>query len=759
MTDPQSIGTLLEQAWTYAGLGFEIFPVAPTKRPLHSQLEATTDLDQIEAWWRRWPAALIGHRISPHHLLLDIDPRHGGKAVWKALRAEMPAIRTRTHLSGRGDGGGHVWFQRPADKLTATKLDTWAKARGLGGQIKGRWSSGIDLLRHEHRYTILPPSKHPDTGEPYYWAKGRGLALEPAPMPALLAELVTADEIPEPAEPSGPQFVDPDSIADWYSSTHGFGPLLSAEGWTLVAGDGESDGSRWRHPEATTAVSATVRHGCLFVYSTSTAFEPTGPGEVHGYTPFRAFAALHHNGDLKAAGRAARKERQGKPDGVNQKMTPEGSTEGRRLVMTPASEIALRRVRWCWEGRLAVGTLGLLAGPEGLGKSTVAATIGAALTRGTLPGEFEGAPAAVLVCATEDSWAHTIAPRFLAAGADLGRVYKIEAAEAGLTTPLSLPTDLVELEAVAGNLGAALLIFDPLISRLDAALDSHRDGEVRQALEPLVKIADRTGMAILGLIHHNKSGKSDPLDLVMASKAFTAVARSVHTVVRDPDEEGAGRRFFGTPKNNLGTIDLPTLSFGIEPFIFDTDDGPGSTGKVVWQGEHRESIADVLVRANEDPGKRTAEREAIAWLREFMAEHDGRVPAVVGEAAAAEAGHSRTTLQRARSRLHVGSVREGRGWLWIVKIPADPQDSGDGILESSPPRFQDSNKPSPHAHASAHAREAEDVRVDPDSPEFDPELYGPDGEPWCRPDGKGGCLNTGRCRNPSHRGPVTEDDL
>ena len=50
----------------------------------------------------------------------------------------------------------------------------------------------------------------------------------------------------------------------------------------------------------------------------------------------------------------------------------------------------------------------------------------------------------------------------------------------------------------------------------------------------------------------------------MASKAFTAVARSVHTVMTDPDDDTGRRRLFGTPKNNLGRNDLPTLSFVIE---------------------------------------------------------------------------------------------------------------------------------------------------------------------------------------------------
>lgn len=306
--------TLGEHAHCYAAAGLDVFPVNPRdKTPLVSQYQATTDPDTISAWWQRWPDALIGHRISPDVVILDIDPRHGGDSTWRALLDAFPARPvTRWHRSGRGDGGGHTWWLRPADKTTITKLDDWARQHGTGHTVPGtnRWISGIDVLHHRHRYTILPPSPHPDTGQPYTWA-AQGLRTPVAPMPALLADLLTDNTPPAPPEP--PRDPDPDSIADWYSHTHRWDTLLTRHGWTLRAGDGNSDGARWRHPTATSAFSATIRHGCLFVYSPNTPFEPTAPGDAHGYTLFRAMALLDHHGDLQAAARAARVAKDGPP--------------------------------------------------------------------------------------------------------------------------------------------------------------------------------------------------------------------------------------------------------------------------------------------------------------------------------------------------------------------------------------------------------------------------------------------------------------
>jgi len=203
----------------------------------------------------------------------------------------------------------------------------------------------------------------------------------------------------------------------------------------------------------------------------------------------------------------------------------EPQSDVRKVLVTPASKITMRPVRWLWEGRIALGSLALLGGREGIGKSQIATTIAADITRGRLPGVNKGIPKSVVIAATEDAWEFTIVPRLAAAGADLDRVLRIEVQLVeGLTVPLVLPTDVEELRSVIVAEDVAMVALDPLISRLDAKLDSHKDGEVRIALEPLTAMFSETGCTGLGLIHVNKSGGSDPLSMLMASRAFPAVA-------------------------------------------------------------------------------------------------------------------------------------------------------------------------------------------------------------------------------------------
>lgn len=331
---------------------------------------------------------------------------------------------------------------------------------------------------------------------------------------------------------------------------------------------------------------------------------------------------------------------------------PEFDESHRHVRLTCAAEIKPRRVKWLWDERLALGTLGLLAGREGLGKSSLGYWLAAQVSRGALAGEYLGQPRAVLVCATEDSWAHTIVPRLQAVDADLTRVFQVEVVSGdGITVGLSLPRDLHQMEESAQTAGAALLLLDPLMSRLSESLDSHKDGEVRRALEPLVAIADRTDMAVLGLIHHNKSGSTDPLQLVMGSKAFTAVARSVHTVVPDPDDDTDTRRLFGTPKNNLGSTALPTLAFSMASHPIETDDGTAWTGKVVWGASSAASIGDAMRRGAQSAEDKTATTEAAEWLDDYLTMNGGSASSADIKRDGAKAGHSQDTLKRAKTKL------------------------------------------------------------------------------------------------------------
>lgn len=117
-------------------------------RTLHGLSDATTDVDQVETWWRIWPEANIGLRPARGQVVLDIDPRHGGDVqlgAMQRLHGELPG--TRTALTG--GGGLHLWFHGH-------------------GELVGHLASGIDVKTHDG-YLVAPPSAH-GSGRLYAWS-------------------------------------------------------------------------------------------------------------------------------------------------------------------------------------------------------------------------------------------------------------------------------------------------------------------------------------------------------------------------------------------------------------------------------------------------------------------------------------------------------------------------------------------------------------------------------------------------------------
>jgi hypothetical protein len=345
-----------------------------------------------------------------------------------------------------------------------------------------------------------------------------------------------------------------------------------------------------------------------------------------------------------------------------------GDARRRSLRLATAAGIRMRPTKWLWNGRLALGTFALLGGREGIGKSTLVLDEAAQITRGTLPGEFFGKPRGVVVVAAEDPWEQVIVPRLMAAGADLNLVFRVDVMTAdGIPGSLNLPADVPALADLIEEHGAVLVILDPLLSRLDPALDTHKDAEVRRALEPLVALADRTNSVVLGLIHVNKGLSTDPLSMLMASRAFPAVARAVLFAMLDPDDET--RRLLGQPKNNLGRTDLPTLSFTIEGVRVGEIDGETVWAtRIVWGADIDRGIRELIQSASEGPEDRTAAGEAADWLEDYLDSVGGYADSPDVKREGARAGHAESALRRARPKAHVSTVSHGypRRTFWCL---------------------------------------------------------------------------------------------
>jgi hypothetical protein len=327
---------------------------------------------------------------------------------------------------------------------------------------------------------------------------------------------------------------------------------------------------------------------------------------------------------------------------------PHVNGKGTQPVVVVLGQVEPERVTWLWPGRIPAGKLSLLVGDPEAGKSTIALDIAARVT--TQRPFPDGSPCPlgdVLYLTLEDGLADTVRPRLDAASANAHRVHSItgmvseEHGESGLVLPVDLPA----IEGVCRERGIILVVLDPIKGYLTTG-NEWRDGDVRRALGPLAAFAERTGIAVLAIVHLTKASGTPAQYRVSGSIAFTAAARSVLLAAPDPGSDN-GRRVLAPLKCSL-CRHPSTLAYTLAA-PDGSADGPAA---VVWAGESPVTARQALAVADNEED-RSALDQAVEWLAEVLA--DGPRPArdVVRDAKAE--GIAPRTLERARARLGVRS--------------------------------------------------------------------------------------------------------
>jgi AAA domain len=343
------------------------------------------------------------------------------------------------------------------------------------------------------------------------------------------------------------------------------------------------------------------------------------------------------------------------------------------VVVKKASEVRPEAVDFAWEDRVPLKSVTVIAGIPGVNKSMSTGDILARITRGQLDGDLKGKPRNVVIASAEDSPHHTLVPRLKAAGADLDRVFFVSMSRDGFEGDIALPDDIEELERAIVQNEVAVALIDPLSAHLGDEVNSHKDQDVRRALGPLARIADRTGCAIIAIVHLNKAPSTDLFTKVSGSIGITAAARSVLVVANDPEaEEQSPKRVIVHGKCNVGPY-APTLRFEVEGRTVTGWDGEEiSTAGIVWKGI-AEGIGprDVLGGA---PLEREAPKRVAAedLLGELLSDGPRAVRDI--KAAAEEEGISWRTMTTAKDALQIEAFRKGEpgqigGGSWWWKLP------------------------------------------------------------------------------------------
>jgi hypothetical protein len=332
---------------------------------------------------------------------------------------------------------------------------------------------------------------------------------------------------------------------------------------------------------------------------------------------------------------------------------PSAPSPGSYMRLRALATVEPRRIEWLVDGQIPLGTLTLVAGRGGLGKSTWLAAVASRASRGGL-GDVP--PCDVILVSFEDPTPEVVRPRLEAAGADLTRIHDVVFESDSIET-LQLPRDVSDLEELVVEVGARLIVIDPIVAGIEMSFDTHKDQHVRAVLSQLAQLAERQTCSIVLVAHLNKNASSDAFTRIGGSGAFWNACRSVITVSEDP-EQPDDHRLIAQQKANWtrhGIIERHR----IDELVLGTRDAASGksiiTSRMVFvEIADNVDLADLLAPPQRRDGK-------IELAETFLSEalSDGRwQDSAEIKRLASSAGINERTLKRAAAEL-VEAARKG----------------------------------------------------------------------------------------------------
>jgi hypothetical protein len=337
------------------------------------------------------------------------------------------------------------------------------------------------------------------------------------------------------------------------------------------------------------------------------------------------------------------------------------------LRVKTASQVQPEFIEWLWKDRIPLGKLSLFAGNPDVGKSLVSIDVTARLSSGRdFPDGSRNVngPCDVLMLAAEDDPADTIVPRLIAAGADLNRVHFLTGTILGESDrgfALDADTKLLR-EHLFDHPEIRFVVVDPISNYL-GSLKLNGEQDVRQALTPLVRIAQESGCAIVIVAHFNKQLGGDAIHKTGGAVGLVGIQRMAWAFAKSPDDPDQDLRVMARIKGNISP-NTKGLKYKIASKEISIEGKPSLQPVIEWRGDTFET-ADNLLQTAADPDARSA-RQISAWLREFL--NQGERPAhEIYDAAELKFGPCEDKLKRASKQLSVTKRQEDRRWFWSLQ--------------------------------------------------------------------------------------------
>jgi archaellum biogenesis ATPase FlaH len=326
------------------------------------------------------------------------------------------------------------------------------------------------------------------------------------------------------------------------------------------------------------------------------------------------------------------------------------------------ADVEPRAVNWLWEPFIPACMLTMLSGDPGTGKSFIALSIAAELSRGRLRDSRIVEPANTLYLSVENPVAESLRPRFDALGGDPARFFLLKGKpifDADGNKHLAAVTlaDLAAIETAIVRVQARLMVVDPIQSYLGSGVDLHRSNETRPVMDGLAKLAEKHGCAILLLRHLSKQVGGKAIHRGLGSVDLTGAVRSEILAGSLPDDADA--RAMVHIKSNVGRTGR-ALGYSID-----------GQGHFEWTGDCQITAEDLLAApTGPDNGKLA---QACEWLKSALVSGEQKQEEI--QSLAKSEGISQATLRRAKKTLNLNSRKDGLTGPWIWSLPEDAHDS------------------------------------------------------------------------------------
>jgi AAA domain len=319
------------------------------------------------------------------------------------------------------------------------------------------------------------------------------------------------------------------------------------------------------------------------------------------------------------------------------------------------SDLQHQPVEWLWQNRLAVGSLAMISGVPGSGKTWLALAIAAALSRGSapIPGESPeppSGPCTVLYASMEHDSSEIIHPRFAGFRGDPARLVVLRGAVSSVSPSLNLRDPSI-LEDALQRTQPRLVILDSFHASSGAGVDLEEPAEALPLLQSLARLAERHRCCILLIRHLSQRGlRRTPLRS-QGSLQVSAALRTEFLAGCCPD--APSQPVLLQVKSNLGPL-APPLSYRID------EDG------FSWTGQSKLTLEDMLAVRPTGAGL-PKRRFAAQWLYEYL--QAGSQSQYSIETAAERDGVCIATLRRAKFDIGVHSAKDGMKGVWYWSLP------------------------------------------------------------------------------------------